>query len=119
MNAISMEVPTMSHISRFAIAAALAASRIIPRGTPLLGQLTHSSLMTLSAAAALTYAFAGLARLNGAQRMSRPAKVAKPARAYEDWTRHELYRRAQELEIEGRSRLNKDELIETLRHHDS
>lgn len=35
--------------------------------------------------------------------------------AYEDWTKEELYNRAQELEIEGRSAMNKDELIEALR----
>ncbi|MFN2371432.1 MAG: Rho termination factor N-terminal domain-containing protein [Candidatus Krumholzibacteriia bacterium] len=105
----------MPHERRFAIAAALAASRIIPRGTPVLGSLTRSSLMTFATAAAVTYAFAGLARSNG----GRPAPVAAaPARAYEDWTRDELYRRAQELELEGRSRLNKEELIEALRQHD-
>lgn len=35
--------------------------------------------------------------------------------AYEDWTKEELYNRAQELEIEGRSAMSKDELIEALR----
>ena len=35
--------------------------------------------------------------------------------AYEDWTKEELYERAQELEIEGRSEMTKDELIEALR----
>lgn len=35
--------------------------------------------------------------------------------AYEDWTKEELYERAQELEIEGRSAMSKDELIEALR----
>ena len=84
-----------------------------------LGRLTRSSLMTFSTAAALTSALAGLARSNGAQRTNRPAPVAAPARAYEDWTRAELDRRAQELEIEGRSRLDKDELIEALRQHGS
>ena len=34
---------------------------------------------------------------------------------YEEWTRDELYERAKELEIEGRSDLTKDELIEALR----
>mgnify|MGYP002711922357 FL=1 len=34
---------------------------------------------------------------------------------YEDWTKEELYNRAQELEIEGRSEMTKDELIEALR----
>lgn len=108
----------MSHERRFAVAAALAATRIIPRDTPLLGNLARSSFMAFSAAAALTYAFAGLARSNGDQRTRRHASPAAMP-AYEDWTRDELYRRAQELDIEGRSRLNKDELIEALRHHGS
>ncbi len=34
---------------------------------------------------------------------------------YEVWTREELYDRAQELGIEGRSDMTKDELIEALR----
>jgi len=37
--------------------------------------------------------------------------------SYEDWTKDELYERAQELEIEGRSNMSKDELIEALRDH--
>ena len=35
--------------------------------------------------------------------------------AYEDWTKEELYERAQELDIDGRSEMSKDELIEALR----
>ncbi|MGS4887462.1 DUF7218 family protein [Roseibium sp. MB-4] len=34
---------------------------------------------------------------------------------YEDWTKEELYERARELEIEGRSEMSKDELIGALR----
>ena len=37
------------------------------------------------------------------------------AEAYEEWTKEELYARAQELDIEGRSTMTKDELIEALR----
>ena len=34
---------------------------------------------------------------------------------YEDWSRDELYERAQELDVEGRSDMTKDELIDALR----
>ncbi|WP_087116147.1 DUF7218 family protein [Corynebacterium urinipleomorphum] len=36
--------------------------------------------------------------------------------SYDDWTRDELYSRAQELDIQGRSDMTKDELIEALRN---
>jgi hypothetical protein len=34
---------------------------------------------------------------------------------FEDWTKEELYERARELDIEGRSEMSKDELIGALR----
>ncbi len=34
---------------------------------------------------------------------------------YEEWTKDELYERAQELDVDGRSDMTKDELIEALR----
>lgn len=37
--------------------------------------------------------------------------------SYEDWTEEELQDRAQELDIEGRSDMNKDQLIDALRNH--
>ncbi len=36
---------------------------------------------------------------------------------YEEWSKPELYRRAQELNIEGRSTLNKPGLVQALRNH--
>ncbi|MDP0491222.1 MAG: Rho termination factor N-terminal domain-containing protein [Verrucomicrobiota bacterium JB023] len=44
------------------------------------------------------------------------AKKGGHAQAYEDRTKDELYERAQELDIEGRSEMNKDELIDALRN---
>ena len=45
-----------------------------------------------------------------------PSEKGGKSPAYEDWTKDELYDRAQELEIEGRSDMTKDELIEALRN---
>jgi Rho termination factor, N-terminal domain len=36
---------------------------------------------------------------------------------YEEWTKEELEERAREIDIEGRSDLTKDELIEAIRNH--
>jgi hypothetical protein len=36
---------------------------------------------------------------------------------YEEWTKDELYDRAKEIDIEGRSDMTKDELIDALRDH--
>ena len=38
------------------------------------------------------------------------------APAYEDWSKEDLYQRAQELGIEGRSRMTKRELIDAFRN---
>ena len=37
--------------------------------------------------------------------------------AYEEWTKDELEDRAAEIGIEGRSKMNKDELVDALRNH--
>jgi hypothetical protein len=37
--------------------------------------------------------------------------------SYEDWSKEDLEKRAAEIGIEGRSEMNKDELIEALRNH--
>jgi len=44
-----------------------------------------------------------------------PSRKGGKSAPYEDWTADELYERARELEVEGRSRMNKAELIEALR----
>ena len=44
-----------------------------------------------------------------------PSKKGGKAPPYEDWTKDELYDRAQELDIDGRSDMTKDELISALR----
>lgn len=44
-----------------------------------------------------------------------PSEKGGAAPPYEEWTVDELYERAQELEIEGRSDMTKEELIEALR----
>ncbi len=36
---------------------------------------------------------------------------------YEEWTKEELLQRARELEIAGRSTMNKDQLVAALRSH--
>lgn len=40
-----------------------------------------------------------------------------PGVPYEEWTKADLYERAQELDISGRSSMNKSELIDALRDH--
>ncbi|WP_299815833.1 Rho termination factor N-terminal domain-containing protein [uncultured Roseibium sp.] len=45
-----------------------------------------------------------------------PSKKGGKAKPYEDWTRDELYERAKELEVEGRSKMDKADLISALRN---
>ena len=46
-----------------------------------------------------------------------PEEMDAPAGdgAYEEWTKEELYDKAREVGVEGRSRMSKDELIRALR----
>ncbi|POF28426.1 DUF7218 family protein [Roseibium marinum] len=57
------------------------------------------------------------ARIANAQANDRqsPSKKGGKAKPYEEWTREELYERAREVDIDGRSRMDKAELINALR----
>lgn len=46
-----------------------------------------------------------------------PSRKGGEAPPYEDWTKDELYDRAREIGIDGRSKMSKDELIKALRSH--
>ncbi len=58
------------------------------------------------------------ARIANAQANDRqhPSKKGGKAPPYEEWTKDDLYDRAQDLGVEGRSDMTKDELIEALRN---
>jgi hypothetical protein len=60
------------------------------------------------------------ARIANAAANSSRSQVGKKggsSPSYDDWTKTELQKRAGELEIEGRSSMSKDELIDALRNH--
>jgi hypothetical protein len=48
---------------------------------------------------------------------SRAGRRGGKSPPYEDWSRDDLYQRAKEIGIKGRSGMNKGELIRALRHH--
>jgi hypothetical protein len=48
---------------------------------------------------------------------SRAGKRGGKSGSYEDWSKQELQERAKEIGIEGRSKMNKGELIDALRNH--
>lgn len=56
---------------------------------------------------------------NAAANSSRSAVARKGGKSgdYEDWTTKELRQRARELDLPGRSRMTKAQLVSTLRHH--
>ncbi|MEX2455219.1 MAG: Rho termination factor N-terminal domain-containing protein [Rhodospirillaceae bacterium] len=45
-----------------------------------------------------------------------PSRTGGKSRPYEEWTRDQLYDRAKEIGIDGRSSMNKGELIAALRN---
>lgn len=56
------------------------------------------------------------ARIANSPREETSRKGGKAAK-YEEWTRDELYQQAKKVGIDGRSKMNKQELIHSLRHH--
>ena len=56
------------------------------------------------------------ARIANTDRKS-AAKKGGRSGSYEDWSKDDLQKRAGEIGIEGRSKMNKDELIDALRNH--
>lgn len=58
------------------------------------------------------------ARIANAQANSsqKPSKKGGSQPPYEEWTRDDLYNRAKELDISGRSNMSKSQLIDALRN---
>ncbi len=46
-----------------------------------------------------------------------PSEKGGKAPPYEEWTKEDLYQRAQEIDIDGRSGMSKDQLIKALRNY--
>lgn len=99
-------------------------------GATVVGQTRSAVRRTIDEASTGTKEVAGQARAQGARAgvdLDRIAdRTARRATAvvdgspsagtpYEQWTKAELYERAQELDIEGRSAMIKDELVDALR----
>lgn len=63
----------------------------------------------------------GMSKEKAARIANTPRKEAATrgghAKKYEDWTKDELYDKAKEVGIEGRSNMSKDKLIDALRNH--
>jgi hypothetical protein len=60
---------------------------------------------------------ARIANASANQGRSAVGRKGGTAEDYEDRTKDELMKRARELDIDGRSTMNKDELIDALRNH--
>jgi Rho termination factor, N-terminal domain len=56
------------------------------------------------------------ARIANTSRRSSAKKGGKSG-SYEDWSKQDLQKRAAEIGIEGRSKMNKGELVNALRNH--
>ncbi len=56
------------------------------------------------------------ARIANSPRTQTARKGGKAAK-YEEWSKSKLYEKAKQVGIEGRSQMNKNELIDALRNH--
>ncbi len=56
------------------------------------------------------------ARIANTNRQAAGHRGAKSPK-YEEWSKQDLYGRAKEIGIAGRSKMNKGDLIQALRHH--
>jgi len=59
----------------------------------------------------------GLSKEKAARIADSGKQASKKGSTYEDWTKNDLLEKAGEVDIEGRSKMNKDELIKALRDH--
>ncbi len=57
------------------------------------------------------------ARIANAGSRSETGRKGGKSPSYEDWSKEDLSKRGAEIGIEGRSKMDKGELIEALRHH--
>lgn len=60
---------------------------------------------------------ARIANASAAEGKSEVGRRGGKSGSYEDWSKEDLYEKAQEVGIEGRSDMDKDELISALRNH--
>lgn len=54
---------------------------------------------------------------NAKARGDHPSAKGGHAPSYDEWSRDDLYRRAREIGIDGRSKMSKSDLIRALRNH--